>query len=411
MSRPSRDMSVGAGVMDVGSRLRAARRAVSAMFLFNSLAIWSWIARIPDVKEHLGLSESQLGLALLGTAVGAMIAMTASGYLVDRIGSAPTTRYAAIALCLLLWLPAYATNAPLLFAALVALGACHGLMDVAMNANGVAVERRYGRPILSSFHGIWSVGALGAAGIAAVVAGVGVSPKAHLPVAGAIILILVLVTGRDLLADDQRRTGEKPRRVKPNRIVLGLGAIAFCVMLGEGAVADWAGVFLKETVQTSAGIAATGYVVFQFFMAAGRLAGDWTGVRFGRVAIVRGGGLLAAAGMTIAVAPQTLATTFVGLALLGLALSGIVPIAFGAAGRIPNVPAGAGISMVATIGYLGFLIGPPVIGVTADATSLALALGLVVLLSLLAAGLAPLVGIAAAPMPEAVSLTESVADA
>jgi MFS family permease len=396
------DTATGAGVMDVGSRLRAARRAVSFMFLFNSLTIWSWIARIPDVKEHLGLSESQLGLALLGTALGAMTAMTASGYLTDRMGSASTTRYAAIAMCLLLWLPAYATNTVQLFAALVVVGGCHGLMDVAMNANGVAVERRYGRPILSSFHGIWSVGALCAAGIAALVAAAGISPKVHLPIVGAIVLVLVLITGRDLLDEDRHMGGEKPTRAKPNRIVLSLGAIAFCVMLGEGAVADWAGVFLKETVKTGAGIAASGYVVFQFFMAAGRLAGDWTGVRFGRVAIVRGGGLLAAVGMVIIVAPQTVATTFIGLALLGLALSGIVPIAFGAAGRIPGIPPGTGISMVATIGYFGFLVGPAVIGFTADATSLALALGLVVVLALVAAALAPVVGLADAADSEPV---------
>jgi MFS family permease len=176
--------------------------------------------------------------------------------------------------------------------------------------------------------------------------------------------------------------------------VLGLGAIAFCVLLSEGAVADWAGVFLKETVETGAGVAASGYVVFQFFMAAGRLTGDWTGVRFGRVAIVRAGGLLAAVGMAIALVPRTLPTTFLGLALLGLALAGIVPIAFGAAGNIPGIPAGTGVSMVATSGYFGFLIGPPVIGVMAHATSLALALGLVVLLGLATALLAPIVRVA-----------------
>ena len=358
----------GAGMMEVGSRTRAARRAVSIMFLLNSLITWSWIARIPAIKEHLGLSSSQLGLALLGTAIGAMLSMTASGYMVDRIGSAVTTRYAGVALCLALTLPALAPDLPLLFAALFVMGACNGLMDVAMNANGVAVERRYGRPILSSFHGVWSIGALAAAGIAALVANAGVSPRVHLPAVAALVLAGVLIGGRDLI-DDRAPHGSRPARARPNRTLLGLGAIAFCVMLGEGAVADWAGVFLRETVKTSAGVAASGYVVFQFFMAAGRISGDWTGVRFGRVGIVRLGGLLGAAGMTLALVPQTLATTFIGLALVGFAFAGVVPIAFGAAGQLPNIPPGAGISMVATIGYLGFMVGPPVIGVTADATS------------------------------------------
>jgi MFS family permease len=389
------DPNAGAGVMEVGSRLRAARRAVAIMFLCNSLAMWSWIARIPAVKEDLGLSERALGLALLGTALGAVVAMTASGRFVDRIGSAPTTRRAGIALCFALPLPAVATNAVSLFFALVVLGACQGLMDVAMNANGVAVERRYARPILTSFHGVWSVGALSAAGVAALVAAAGVAPTAHLIGAGVVVLIIVLVASRGLLPEPPHRTESgKLARARPNRTVLGLGAIAFCVLLSEGAVADWAGVFLKETVETGAGVAASGYVVFQFFMAAGRLTGDWTGVRFGRVAIVRAGGLLAAVGMAIALVPRTLPTTFLGLALLGLALAGIVPIAFGAAGNIPGIPAGTGVSMVATSGYFGFLIGPPVIGVMAHATSLALALGLVVLLGLATALLAPIVRVA-----------------
>lgn len=396
------DPNAGAGVMEVGSRLRAARRAVAIMFLCNSLAMWSWIARIPAVKEQLGLSERALGLALLGTALGAVVAMTASGRFVDRVGSAPITRWSAIALCLALPLPAFATSPVTLFFALVAVGACQGLMDVAMNANAVAVERRYARPILTSFHGVWSVGALSAAGVAALVAAAGVAPKAHLIGAGLVVLVIVLVASRDLLSEPPHHAeGGKPARVRPNRTVLGLGAIAFCVLLSEGAVADWAGVFLKETVKTGAGVAASGYVVFQFFMAAGRLAGDWTGVRFGRVAIVRAGGLLAALGMAIALVPRTLPTTFLGLALLGLALAGIVPIAFGAAGNIPGIPAGAGVSMVATSGYFGFLIGPPAIGVTADATSLAFALGVVVLLGLATAALAPIVAIAdrATPPP------------
>lgn len=380
----------GAGMMEVGSRTRAARRAVSIMFLLNSLITWSWIARIPAIKEHLHLSSSELGLALLGTAIGAMLSMTASGYLVDRIGSAVTTRYAGVALCLALTLPAFAPDLPLLFAALLVMGACNGLMDVAMNANGVAVERRYGRPILSSFHGVWSIGALAASGVAALVANAGISPRVHLPAVAAVVLAGVLFGSRDLI-DDRAHHGSRPARLRPNRTLLGLGAIAFCVMLGEGAVADWAGVFLRETVKTSAGVAASGYVVFQFFMAAGRISGDWTGVRFGRVGIVRLGGLLGAAGMTLALVPQTLITTFIGLALVGFAFAGVVPIAFGAAGQLPNVPPGAGISMVATIGYLGFMVGPPVIGVTADATSLAFALGIVVVLSLAAAGLAPVV--------------------
>jgi MFS family permease len=379
-------------VAEVETRIRVARRAVAIMFLCNSLAMWSWIARIPAVKEQLDLSASELGFALLGTALGAVVAMSASGMFVDRIGSAPTTRYAAIALCVVLPFPAFATDVVTLFAALVVLGVTQGLMDVAMNANGVAVERGYGRPILSSFHGIWSVGALSAAGIGAIMAAAGVSPKAHLIAAGIVTLIIVLIDSRNLLPEPPHHAeAGPPKWVRPNRTVLGLGAIAFCVMLGEGAVADWAGVFLKETVKTGSAVAASGYVVFQLFMAVGRLAGDWTGVRFGRVAIVRGGGVLAAVGMLIAIIPRTVGTTFIGLALLGLALSGVVPIAFGAAGNIPGIPAGAGVSMAATSGYFGFLVGPPVIGFLADAISLSVALGLVVVLVLVSAVLAPLV--------------------
>ncbi len=391
-----------------------ARLAVAAVFFANGLGFASWSPHIPRLQERLGLGEAALGFALLGVAVGSLVAMPLAGALTVRVGSRPVTRVAYVGSCLVLPLPALAPT-PVLFAlALAVAGAFMGSLDVAMNAQGVAVERRVGHPILSSFHGTFSVGA----GLGALLGGGAVAlaivPALHLAVVAAVLLLVVLPLSARLLGADPAAAGARPspgdaagapaRRVPLTPALLSLGAIAFAVLLAEGSMIDWSAIYLRGVAGPEAeraGVGALGYAAFSMMMAAGRFAGDRVVARVGPPALLRGSALLGAGGLALGLLAGTPAAAIAAFAVLGLALSTVVPVVFSAAGRA--LPAGAAapgpdgagpaISVVSTIGYLGFLAGPPLIGLVAEAVGLPVALGgvaaLVALIPLLARAAAP----------------------
>jgi len=381
-----------------------ARLAVAAVFFANGLGFASWSPHIPGMQERLGLGEAALGFALLGVAVGSLVAMPLAGALTARAGSRPVTRVAYVGSCLVLPLPALAPS-PVLFAlALAVVGALMGALDVAMNAQGVAVERRVGHPILSSFHGTLSVGA----GLGALLGGgavaLAVPPALHLAVVGAVLLLAVLPLSARLLRAEPAVGGAPVRRAPVTPALLSLGAIAFAVLLAEGSMIDWSAIYLRDVAGPEgerAGIGALGYAAFSIMMAAGRFAGDRVVARVGPPALLRGAALLGGAGLGLGLLAGTPAAAIAGFAVLGLGLSTVVPVVFSAAGRA--LPAGAdrpgpdgagpAISAVSTIGYLGFLAGPPLIGLVAEAVGLPIALGgvavLVATIPLLARAAAP----------------------
>lgn len=369
-----------------------ARVAVATMFFVNGAVLANWVPRIPTVQQKLGLSAGALGVALLGMAMGAVVAMPAAGWLVARRGSRPVTTVAALVFCAALPLPALAPNLPMLFLALVVMGACNGAMDVAMNAQGIAVERRYRRPVMASFHGLFSVGGLVGSAAGGVVAGLGVNPVPHL--AGAALLLggIAVVAARGLLPAGADAGGHGAGFARPTWPLLGLGVIAFCVLVGEGAMADWTAVYLHHTLATGPGLAAAGYAAFSLAMAAGRLSGDRLAQRLGPVALVAVGGALAAVGLGGALLLGTPLAAIVGFACVGAGFASIVPVVLSAAGRAPGMAPSTAIAAVTTTGYLGFLAGPPLIGFAADLVSLRGALGIVVVLSATVALLAPTIG-------------------
>ena len=377
--------------MSLTDEPRAARRAVMAVFLLNGLALGSWFPRIPDVQRRLELGDGALGGALLGTAVGALLAMPATGLLVARWGSRRVTTASAVALCAALPLPALAPTLPLLVPALVLLGAANGVLDVAMNTQAVAVERRYRRPIMTTFHGVFSAGGLAGAVIAGAVSSRDLGPEAHLLTMGLALALAALTARRWLLPTGTDAGAGGPAFARPTRALAGLGVVAFCVLLGEGAVADWGAVYLRNGLGTSAGFAAAGYAAFSLAMAVGRFAGDWLTARIGPVAIVRGGGVLVALGLGAALLADRPAAVLVGFAAVGAGLSCAFPVVLSAAGRDPGLAPGAALAAVSTAGYTGFLAGPPLIGFVAEWLGLRAGLGVVVLLGgamvLLAGGL------------------------
>lgn len=369
-----------------------ARWSTCLLFFLNGTIIATWATRIPAVQAKLMLSTGELGIALLGTAVGALAAMNLSGYLAARFGSRSVTVIASMCLCLIFPLLALAPTLPILVGTLVLFGASNGSMDVAMNAQAVAVERHYGRPILNSFHACYSLGGLVGALAGGLVAAHSIAPLPHFLSVALCCAILTLVVARSLLPSEADAQGTAVAFARPTRAILALGLVAFCVVLGEGAMADWSAIYLNGTLRTGAGLAAAGYAAFSVVMAMGRGVGDQLTARLGPRTMMQLGGLVAAVGLTLALVVPWIPLALLGFGLVGAGFSVVFPLTLSAAGRTSKQAAGTAIAAVATCGYVGFLIGPPVIGFIADALSLRIALGVVVLLSLCAAVCARTVG-------------------
>lgn len=371
---------------------RAARFAVALCFILCGALFASWVTRIPAVEAALGMSHATLGLVLLASSFGALIAMPLTGVSIARYGSRPTTQVAVIFFCLALpWL-AVARSPVELAIALFVLGAFYGGLDVAMNAQAVAVERAYGRPIMGSFHAMFSFGGLAGAAAGGLVVKSGFSPLQHFT--GAVLtlgLLTVILAVPRLLAAEPEAAPDAPRggrfRIPPKSLLV-IGVIAFCAMMAEGSVADWGAIFLHREIGTGQGTAAWGFAAFSVAMMLARFFGDHFAERLGPVRVVRLGGAIAAMGLALALLFSQTAVVLVGFWAMGIGLAPIIPIIFSAAGRTPGMEAGPALAVTTTIGYSGFLLGPPLIGFIAQGYGLRPALGVIVVMCLAVALLA-----------------------
>jgi predicted MFS family arabinose efflux permease len=342
----------------------------------------AWVPRIPEVKQHLALSDAALGLALLGPGLGALASMNLFGRASARFGSPLATRVALVVFCLVGWLPGVAGNLATLWVVLMVWGTAIGGLDVSMNAQGVAVERAYGRPVLSGFHAAWSLGSLTGALVGGLAAASHISIAAQQAVLGGGILVAVLWIGRAYLPDPPHDAEPRVRRrraVPELRLVL-LGLAALFALLSEGAVADWSGVLLRDNLAVSAGQVGLAYAAFSLTMTAGRLVGDRVVHALGRSRSIALVTAIGAVGLAAGLATNVLVGTVIGFALLGLGLSIMVPVMFSTAadGAAP----GPAIATVSVLGYGGFLVGPTMIGLIAEATSVPAALWLLPLFTL-----------------------------
>jgi len=372
------------------TEVRRARHAVTAIFLLNGLLFGSWAARIPAIRDRLALSDGELGIALAFLPIGAIVAMPLAGALAARVGSRRATRLAYALACLTAGVVALAPSLPALAALALALGVAMGSLDVSMNVHGVTVERRYGRPILSGFHAAFSLGGLAGAALGAVAAAAGVDVRVHLGVVAAASAAIGLTWSRRFLPGSaDAAAAQDPVFVRPPRRLLPLGALAFACLLIEGASADWSGVYIKTDLGAGAGFAALGFTAFSVTMTVGRLFGDRLVARAGSVRLVRAGGLVAAVGFGAALAVSTPAAALVGFACLGAGMASIIPIVFRAAGQVDGIASGVSLSAVSSIGYLGFVAGPPAIGGLAEIVGLPAALAVLVALAAAVAALAP----------------------
>ena len=377
------------------SDIRKARRAVIAMFILNGALFGIWASRIPAIAETHGLGPGQLGLLLLLLAVGAIIAFPLAGRGADRYGANLITWRVAIAYTITLFLIALAPGTPWLAAALFLFGAAHGAMDVAMNAWAGEVERRAGRPLMSSFHAMFSLGAGLGAGSGYLAVTAGFSVPVHFISVGAVLAVIALPLAKIQWQSDLRPAGEAaPVFSLPKGGLLAVGFVAFCAALGEGAMADWSGIFLMFATGVTEAHAALGYAVFSVAMVVMRLLGDRVIQRLGPVVAAGLAGITASAGATIAVVLASFPAALTGFALMGLGYAVIMPLAFTGAANDPHVPPGAAIAGVSTLGYGGFLTGPPLIGFIAEATSIRLAFAVLaafaLLIALMAGALRPI---------------------
>jgi MFS family permease len=349
-----------------------------------------WVARIPAVQERLGLGVGALGLALLGAGLGTLLAMIPAGALVAGHGSRTVVIWTALPAAGSLALIGLASDGPTLFAALVVFGAGNSALDVAMNAQGSAVEQRLGRPIMSSLHGLWSLGNMTGAAVGAFLAAAGLSVQLHFLMAAPLLVVALLLAARRLLVGDAGQGGAA--FAWPRGALLALAVVAFCAVTVEGAMFDWGGVYLRRVLDAPEATAASAASFFSAAMAAGRLGGDQLTARLPAPALARACALLAGLGVAAIVLAPAPPVVFGGLVAVGLGLSVLVPLAFGAAGRSADMPAGAAIAAVATMSYFGFLVGPPTIGLVAEQVTLRGALLLLLALLAVIVLLAPAIG-------------------
>jgi fucose permease len=377
---------------------RRARAAVVGAFALHAAVSGSLGPRLPAIKARSHVSDPGLGIALVGFAAGLFAGTRLAAWPVRRFGSRAALRIGVPIFAASLIGPAIARDLATLTIALMVMGLASGLLDVAMNANAVAVERNVGRPIMSGIHGVWSAGLLAASGAAVMAAALDTSPLAHFGVVAAVIAAASVPALGSLLGPAAERaagdaTSDGGRDSIDWRAVLPLGVIGFCSFLGEGAMHDWSAVYLRETLGATSAVAALGFTGFALGMTCSRLVADGLIVRFGPRRVVRTGGLVAGFGLVAALAVRAPAAGIGGFTVLGAALAPVVPTVFSAAGNLRAGPAALG--WVVTISYVGGILGPALIGFTARATGLGVALGIPAALAIAIAGLASRV--AAAP--------------
>ncbi|MEU2716440.1 MFS transporter [Streptomyces sp. NPDC007205] len=373
-----------------GDEVRRARYAVAAVFAVHGAVTGTFATRVPWIQDHASLSSGRLGFALAFTAFGASCAMPLAGRISHRFGSRTALRGLLALWTLSLVLPSLAPNLATLCLAMFTYGASSGMADVAMNALGVEVERLLGRSVMSGLHGMWSAGTLTGSAAGTLAAHLGSDARLHFTLTAAVLTVLGLaVCARVLDLQPAEEEEPPPRFALPPRSALLIGTVGFCAVFAEGASLDWSAVFLRDRLDSSAGVAAACTTGFVLTMAVARIAGDAVVNRYGAVRTVRAGGVLAVLGGLLIVAAAHPAVAMAGFALMGLGIAVVVPLCFAAAGHAGPNPSQA-IAGVATITYTSGLIAPSLIGGVAQATSLVMSFCVV---TALACGLAVFAGV------------------
>lgn len=349
---------------------RIHRIAVSSVFFLYGLCFASWASRIPTIQQNLELSDIVLGMILIALPVGLMISLPFSGWFIAKTGSRKIVIIAGLAYSLTLVTIGFAQNIFQLVAGLFVFGLTGNMLNIAINTQAVGVEALYKRPIMASFHGLWSLAGFSGAAIGTYMIGYKIMPYQHFLIILFIVLLILLMSHRFMLQDEAHSEKGNPIFVKLDKSLINLGIIAFCSMICEGAMFDWSGVYFKKVVMAENAWIGAGYTAFMGTMALGRFVADWLTGHFGLKRILQLSGILTASGLLIAVLFPNLVTAIIGFLLVGFGVSSVVPLVYSVAGRSKTLSPGVALAAVSTIGFLGFLSGPPLIGLVAGATSL-----------------------------------------
>ena len=358
------------------------RFAVASLFFLQGICFATWASRIPSIQQHLHLSDGALGLVLFALPAGSMLALPLSGWLVTKFGSKTVVINTMIIYAALLVMIGLASDSLQLIVVLVLFGMAGNTANIAMNTQAVGVEAKYGRSIMASFHGLWSLAGFTAAGIGSYMIGNGIITFHHFIIIAAFTVLALAIVFQYLLPNEERPATGNKLFVMPDKSLVTLGILAFCCMMCEGAMFDWSGIYFKKVVGAEKAWIGAGYTAFMFTMAGGRFIGDWVAAQLGFTRTIQISGLLITAGLAVALIFPYLAPAITGFFLVGLGVSSVIPLVYSRAGRSKKLSPGLALAAVSTIGFFGFLVGPPIIGVIAGIASLRASFVIIALMGL-----------------------------
>lgn len=379
--------------MTTASQNRRYRIATGAFFYLQGIVFFSWASRIPDITQKLGISDATFGAVLMIMPIAQFVTMAGAGYLISKKGSRWTLTLAALLYPLFLVFVGAASSLPELCVALAGFGILGNLSNLSVNAEGLNVERLYGRNILATFHGIWSLGAFSGAGLGYLMASRSLSPLTHYLMVYGLTLLLVCVLRPWLLTDKQVSVSDavEQRRIKPDKLTIMLGLIAFCAMICEGTMVDWIGIYFDRMAEDYPRLIGLGLALFMTPMTAGRFLADSLSTRLGNVSVISLSACLTAAGLLLIIAFPCLPLTMAGIALTGLGISSLVPLCYSQVGKSTRQSPGIALAWISSIGFLGFFVGPPAVGFLSQQLGLRYAFVLTLLLACLMIALVPFV--------------------
>ena len=351
-------------ILSINKTNRTYRLAVSCLFFLQGLSFASWASRIPSIQQAIGLSDVALGMVLFALPVGSMISVPFSGWLVSKYGSRRVAANALLFYSLFLVFIGLANSVALLVGSLVLFGMVGNVSNIAINTQAVIVESRYKKNIMASLHGLWSLAGFVAAWIGSMMIGEEIMPVNHFLLIAATITAALALTYRYLLPDTDQKSTSTRLFIKPDKTLMRLGIIAFFCMICEGAMFDWSGIYFKKVVEADKSFIGMGYAAFMLSMATGRFISDWAVNKLGFQKTLYLSGSLIATGLLIAIIFPYLVPAITGFLIVGFGVSSVIPLVYSQSGKNSQSPSMA-LAAVSSIGFLGFLAGPPLIGLVA----------------------------------------------
>jgi MFS family permease len=361
---------------------RIHRIAVGSLFFLYGLCFATWASRIPSIQQKLSITDTSLGLILFSLPIGSFLSLPLSGWLTARLGSRKVVIVAAVFYSIALVMLGLAPSIIQLIGGLFLFGLAGNMLNISVNTQAVGVEAMYGRSIMASFHGLWSLAGFAGASIGSYMLGASILPYQHFLLIFGLAMIILLVSQRYILREDVNAGEGQPLFARPDKSLVTLGVIAFCSMICEGTMFDWSGVYFKKVVMAKEAWLGAGLTAFMSTMALGRFFADALTLRIGTKKILQLSGVLTASGLLLAVLFPNLVTAIIGFLFVGFGVSSVVPLVYSAAGRSKVMSPGVALAAVSTIGFLGFLSGPPLIGIIAGFTSLRISFTVIAMMGL-----------------------------